>query len=1058
MKKVFEKMLEWARNHKKAAIGMGAGCVALIVSVVTAIIWVTGVIATGGRISGSSITRGEWIKLYGEKFSLVNYEQSEPYYSDVSSDNEAFVYVQAFVENEIMSGEGEAKLDEKVTFGEVLTQLSRYYGDNYIKGATGKNELTDSDRIVFLKESAEISVDNIGNRIGKEAAEELLDLVWNHYLNREFKNVNEVNYAENVIDLSDITNYKYSDNQLIVSTDKEISEGKVLVLGENDEYIAGLAVKVTKVSRENSIYTLDVTKPELEEIVDSFYLSTSQLVDFEGFEPAEGVSIEEAGTENVKSDVEIPVAAATFNNIIKADRNELLAAKFNADRSGKFLKLNLNLTEGKISTSAIWEEFGYELETSKAKLYQYTVDEKGKLTSKFDDSGFEVKGGLTLKDLVLNGEVEYDGGKKGVKFDFNTGIKVQPSLSLKGNIKGKQIKIGSKNIHLCYGFAARADIYLYVDFSGEISVKPEFTGLVNVKKNAGKSVNITGKCDSKFESEIKCEAKVKAGPDIVINYLGLVNVLDTYAYMGFGADTTYSTKNPLKVVVDVYAPTLEAGLSDADNTVLKKFGIKVKIKVIDKKDALFKCPFTAQYTYDVLTKDWNYSQEINTPSEGVNETSGDTNESTSDGNGTESDSSGSSGGTGTASGGNEGTDKPAGNTYKLSDASYEWATGFGTNTYLIKKNGLYGVVDFNGNVKIPVIYEDFKDVGNNEFEFVKNGIGYVYNLDTCREIFNYNKIELISNPDDYNDNTYTREDGRVIKLTISGSKYIDGEWVNNYYRIEKEYNKGMMLEIIPYSGWSGSTGNTGGIGHSAVWDCDKFIFKKGNTNTVIASGYGWGYNMVTDSNWWNGISFSSIGYDNTAVAIERDFVANKTYINIVSKDGVTKKEASEGLPGGAHGYSNGWLKSFYVLLNLTNCYTGQNIKMPYEHITHYYAGRGEYYAVSVDNGVTFDICKGNAIISKGWKTVNFDNDKYIITTNSSGEYVYLDYNGNMKGTYKDSSVIFDGKALVSDGTGIYYIDEKLNKISGYIYKGKIDSGGCMGMTVKINNRYYLISQ
>lgn len=1041
MKKVFDKILEWVKQHKKAAIGAGAGSVVLIAAIVAAVIGITGTVTTGGRSSGGGITRGEWIKLYGEKFNIVSYEQSEPYYSDVDSNNEAFAYVQAFVENEIMSGEGEAKLGENVTFEEALVQLAKYYGDNYIKGAVGKDELTDTDRLEFLKNDAEISIENTSKALSEENANELLDLVWSNYLNREFVNTNEINYAENVIDLSSVKEYKYADNKLVIRADADIAEGKVLVLGESDEYIAGLAVKVTKVSKENGIYTLEVIEPKLDEIVDSFYLSTSQLVDFEGFEPEEGVTVEEVGTQTAKIE-KLPVPTAVSYDIIKADRNELLSIKFNADRNGKFLKLNLNHTEGKVSTTAVWEELGFEIEASKAKSYQYAVDENGKLTNKFDDSGFELKGGLTLKDLVLNGEVSYDAKKNDVKFDFNAGIKVQPSLSMVGSVKGKQIRMGSQNISLGYGFAARIDIYLYVDFNGEISVKPEFTGLVNVKKNAGKSINVTGKCDGKFESEIKCKAKVKWGPDVVINFFGVVDIMDAYAYMGFGADATYNTKNPQKIVVDVYAPTLEAGVSDKESTVLKSCGIKVKIKLIDKEKATFKCPFTAQYTFDVLSKNRNNSQEIQTETESTGENTSGADENTSNGNGTGSDS---SGGNGTGSNGNGGANNPPADTYKLSDASYEWATGFGTNSYAIKKNGLYGVVDFNGNVKIPAIYEGVNNVGNNEYEFVKDNVGYVYNVDTCKQIFSYNKIELISNPEDYKV-TYIDRGGNEHEMYL-------GNFTHNSYTtepnhiIEREYNKGMMLEIITYT-------NRVTIGdYSSENRHLKYTFKKGNTSEIICSGY-----TTVES-----VAFSNIIEEDNAVALECDLVTDKWYINIISKEGVKRKEVSETSPVTENHffnvYNNGCLKNF-GWCEIANLYTGEYIKMPYEpfSITKYYYGRGEYYAVFTDNGSTYDICKGSSIISKGYKFVNFSNDKYIIAGNSSGEAVFMDYSGNVKAAYKDTSEIYNGKALVYDGTGIYYIDEKLNKISDYIYKGKIDSNGCMTMAVKIDGRYCLISQ
>ncbi len=1045
MKKFFDNVLEWVKQHRMATIGIAAGCVVLIAVAVATLVGMTEAVTTDGRVSANGITREQWIKLYGSKFNITNYEQAEPYYSDVKSDSEVFGYVQAFVENQIMSGEGKAELDEKITFEEALIQLARYYGDNYIKGATGKNELTDADRLEFLKKDAEISIENMNIALDEEKANELLDLVWNSYLNREFRNTNKINYAENVIDLSTVKDYEYADDKLVVKTDKDITEGKVLVLGENDEYIAGLALKVTKASQENGIYTLDVVTPEINEIADDFYLEVSQVIDFEGFEPAEGVTIEEIGTETAESN---EPARADFmvnrtprvknggGNIIKSEDGEVLLAlaKFDAGRSGKFLKLKLNLTEGTVSTSAVWKNLESELELTKPELYQYGVDENGKLISKFDDSGFKVKGSLTLKDLVLNGQVDY---KKGVKFDFNAGITAQPSLSVEGNAKGKQIRIGKQHIPLAFGISARIDIYLCVDFKGEVSVKPEFTGMVNINKKAGKTVNATGKCKSDFKSAINCEAKVKVEPDFVINFFG-IDVMDAYVNLGLGADVTYSVKNPQKIVVDVYAPTLEAGVGNKDNTVLRKLGVKkIEIKLVDKKDAPFKCPFTAQYTYDILTQKVDYSQEIQSPEEESSDGTGETaanengNTGTTDGNNQSGGSSGdnSEGGSSSESSDNE-TQKPAESThYRLSEKSYDWdwAVGFGTNAYLVKKDGMYGAVDFEGNVKIPFIYEEVKDVGNDECEFLKNGVGYVYD-DKCKLLFSYNKTELISNPDDYK---FTKGDAT---MTL------------NYCRIEKEYNKGMMLEIIPY------------VGDGGWFWLDKFVFKKGNTDTIIASGYGHSYGITT-YNCWNGILFASEDGDNTAIAVEEDLVTGKTYINIIDKDKAKKVEVQE-VSGGSHAYGGVWLKDFF-LSNLINVNTGQIINMPYGGygaITDYYAGRGEYYAVSIDNGNTYDICKGSKIMSKGWKWVNFSDDKYIIAGNSTGEFVFMDYNGNKKASYKDSSEFFDGKALVSDGTGIFYIDENLNKISDYIYKGTVDDAGCIGRAVKINNKYYLISQ
>ncbi len=1087
MKKLFNNVLEWVKQHRKAAIGIAAGCVVFIAAAVAAVVGIVGAVTTGGRLSANGLTREQWIKLYGGKLNINNYEQAEPYYSYVKSDSEVFGYVQAFVENQIMSGDGKAELDKKVTFEEALIQLARYYGDNYIKGATGKNELTDADRLEFLKKDAEINIENVNRALDEEKANELLDLVWNSYLNREFRNINKINYAENVIDLSTVKDYEYADDKLVVKTDKDIAEGKVLVLGENDEYIAGLALKVTKVSRENGIYTLDVVTPEINEIADDFYLEVSQVIDFEGFEPAEGVTIEEIGTEsagadditnhlankendsnsqsqaaNGENDGNGQASSENGENVIKPEGGEALSAKFDVGRSGKFLKLNLDFTKGTVSTSAVWEKLGAELELKEPELYQYGVDENGKLISKFDDSGFKVKGGLTLKDLVLNGEVDFG---KGVKFDFNAGVTAQPSLSIEGNGKGKQIWIGKQNIPLAFGFCARIDINLYVDFKGQVSVKPEFTGMVNINGKSGKAVNATGKCESNFKSEIKCEAKVKVGPDFVINCFG-IDVMDAYVYFGLGADTTYSVKNPQKIVVDVYAPTLEVGVCDKDNTFLRKIGVKKgKIKLVDKKDAPFKCPFTAQYTYDILTKKTDYSQEIQSPeeesSDGSGETAANENDGTNatDGNNQSGGSSGdnSSGGSSGGSSGSDGsggeTQKPTESTgYRLSEESYDYAELINDNFYLVKQNGKYGAVDFAGNVKVPIVYEKWSSIVRpgksiDEVEFINGDNSYIYNTKTGKQVYSYKNHE-----------TYK---GDIVKFEISkrgNHLWVEvGKYEVRSTSVKRGYLRGIVYSYTDYEVQQGPQRNC---------NLSKIEFFDIANGKVLFSGY---INPVERGSDFGGVALNK-GYSNSDIIAFADCFDFNTEENItykISKNGVEKINQLW-IPNAV--YTDGYIKGidgpeFYSWIAdvTTNGVLLSGMYGKFKGVGQYYCGRGEYWGIkrqvwlpdgTCNEGETL-LLKGEKVLASGLTSLDFSSDKYIIAT-KSGKAVFLDYNGKEHMSVESSGRFHNGKALVYNGTGIYYIDESLNKVSDYIYKGKVDA--CGASVVQINGKCYLISK
>ncbi len=1078
-----KNVLEWANQHKKVAIGAGVGVVALVVAAVVAVLGITGVIPTGNTFAGGDITRGEWIKMFGEKFNMTNYDETEPYYTDVKSDDETFLYVQTLVENEVMSGEGEAKLNEKITLEEAYIQLAKNYGDNYVKGALGKEKLTDKDWVTFLTEKAEVSTERMNKGFSKKAAEELLDKVYNHYLNRTFRNIGEVDYAENVIDLSTVINYAYADGKLTVTTDNEISVGSVLVLGATNEYTNGLGVKVTGVSKENGAYVLQVTEPKLEEIVDSFYLETEQVVDFEGFEPAEGISVVEVGAEGTEN---------AKNNVLVADGDELfsaydvaIGASFNADKKGKFIKLNANLSKGKVSVSSLWEDLGYELEMAKASGYQYTTNEKGELVSKFDDSGCAITGGLTLKDLILNGSVTYEKGK--LAFDLNTGITVLPELSMEGNIKGKQFKVGSKTIQIphLFGFAAKVDIYLYVDFKGQITAKPEIVGLINVKKTKGKSINATGKCDVDLKAEICAEAKLKTGPDITLTYLNLCDLLDVYAYMGAGAEVTYSINEPSKVKVEAYAPTLEVGVSDNDNTVLSKLGFKMSWKLIDKAGALKKCPFAATYTFDILSRDLNYSQGIEGETQGSTEGSSEVagSEATGgeavNGGSTSGDSSGdnSSGDNSTVGGnstesatssGNTGgstenvTQKPTENKptesettvakYRLSTQGYDEASYYANNFYVVKVNGKYGAVDFAGNVRIPTIYESVTGkVGTDEIEFVNGNNSYVYNINTAKQVYSYVNYEVC---------TTECYEFNVDNATLYGHN--KDKYIGKSTSIKRGYKQGVLYAVIRFDEQFVYE-EYNGTGESK----ERVLYENRNKIefTNVASGNKF-YSEYTDSSDCiddtSGLAISVCDDGVIAYVEGFDFKLEKRIYYKISTNSSQKVEDMT-IPQCAV-YTDGYIKgletaSFCAVI--TNVNTAKEVQNYDYTVERFYCGNGEYWGIkpmNLDNGLFEDsyvLLKGNKEIAKGFTWLNFTSDKYIIAC-KDGKVMFLDYNAKEQMTVKSSSSFYNGKALVYDGVGLYYIDENLNKITDYVYKEKVEAYS-MG-SVKINGKYYLISQ
>lgn len=282
----------------------------------------------------------------------------------------------------------------------------------------------------------------------RNKATEAVDKVREHYLSRKYDNVEEIVYTENVVDLSDIEEYVINNDTIVITSDEEITKDEVLILPGNDEYQSLIALKVTNVEKNGNNYTLNVEEPEITDIVDNMNVEFSQSVNFENFIPEEGVKI-------VKSEEK------SSRSSIKKDKES-----FEFGESGTLAELEINITDGKLKLSSEWEEANGNINLTEAG--NYALGPNGDLLSKFDN-GYEIIGKVKIKDLIVNGNFELEDDK--VAFDVNAKATVDASLSMKGNISGKSIKIGkitTKNPLSPVTFVI--DVYLNVDFEGEISI------------------------------------------------------------------------------------------------------------------------------------------------------------------------------------------------------------------------------------------------------------------------------------------------------------------------------------------------------------------------------------------------------------------------------------------------------------------------------------------------------------------------------------------------------------------------------------------------------------
>lgn len=624
------KIIEKLKAYKKAAVcGLG-GIIAILLIVFAVII-------TGKRgddelsetenkaksdnnanevlqyiFSDEDISRGEWIKLYSEKFGMCNYVTEEPFFSDISKDNEIFAYVQTCVENDVLFKAENLYADEKISLREAITQLGKTYGQDYISRRIGKETLENDDYLEYILSNNEIKqyCDNPDKGFNKETAQAILDIVWESYINREWQNDSNIVYAKGVIDLSDVTEYTYDGNTVNLKTDKEIKQGEIIILGATKDWEDGLALRVSGLSKNNGSYAIKTEVPELQEVIESMYVEMDRTADFSDFIPGEGVTVVES-SENANR------VSNLYNSRLDTI-NVLSDIEFDKSHKGNVIKLEVNFSDEDLKISPEYEKYGI-----KAELKDYFLDKNGNLQSKFE-KGVDIKGSITLSDLILQGSIGYNDK---VRFDVNTGFKVNTGLKVEGNAKGKEFLLGKVKFKLAFGLSAEMNIYLKVDFEGSISVSASITDTLNIKKSYDSGINTTAKSEFDNSTEIEAMCKVLLGPDFVLKAFAIpLPIADIYVYIGLKSQTKWSQDNPLEITVESYGPIIEAGVGEQKDTILNKLGVKVKVAVMDIEKAILKSPLISTITFNLF--DGRVAFMEGNTTEGQNEENSDTESTT----------------------------------------------------------------------------------------------------------------------------------------------------------------------------------------------------------------------------------------------------------------------------------------------------------------------------------------------------------------------------------------------------------------------------------------------
>ncbi|MBO5352905.1 MAG: hypothetical protein J6A77_06365 [Lachnospiraceae bacterium] len=221
-----------------------------------------------------------------------------------------------------------------------------------------------------------------------------------------------------------------------------------------------------------------------------------------------------------------------------------------------------------------------------------------------------------------------------------------------------------------------------------------------------------------------------------------------------------------------------------------------------------------------------------------------------------------------------------------------------------------------------------------------------------------------------------------------------------------------------------------------------------------------------------------------AVAIQGDWETS-TDIYYITKDGCTRQalEPPEELVGRLFYFpgdytwadialSHGWLKvlvydnmagklmnNYESYLAFLNVDTMEVVRFPEQYQGYFWIydeGYGDWMAIQAGKKEDefYAVCRGEEKLS-GEKYVWVEFNEEYVVAGTEDEVEVLDEDGVSVARFPDAGGRFlNGKMLVYDGSGVYFVNEELEQCSDYIIEGRID--GCFPQGIVVDGWYYLV--
>ena len=541
------------------------------------------------------LTRLKWIEMLSDSFYIQNSKTEDPYFSDVSKENELFGKIQECVELGIISDEKQFNANSSVSFKEAALNCINAIGkstvSDYLK--TDK-ELSEKELLKFAKEKILTEISD-KKMLTQADAEKALKNSTELLLNKPLFEKEKIKLAEGVTDLRN-SKAEYTDSSAVISDVKDIKKDSVIILPPSAEYPAGLARKVASVSGN----TVTLGEANIDEVFDEIKVSKRTKLNSTDFTPAAGVTVGEYSAVENTSRTEGASAAPT---LLTAQSNNNSYTELASDGKASF-DIVLNLTKGELSLDEKWGSLkgSYSDAKSPEKASDFKFDGRNLYTEKYK-AGYEIKGKISLSDISLDNDVDYKkiaGIKVGVnRCETKVNFKASVNLSAKGKIDD-DIDVLTARIPIgVSGLSVKCVFVLSIGANGEISVKSEIRNTTSYIYEKGlKQVNNT---DVKNKATVTGELTAQVGPKAVLSILGM-DFFDIQALIGMGAKAEISAEQGSTEIpcVDVkaYAPIVTLKFAGDKKTVLNALGFSAEWKAYDIENGWKKSNVVSTYHWE----------------------------------------------------------------------------------------------------------------------------------------------------------------------------------------------------------------------------------------------------------------------------------------------------------------------------------------------------------------------------------------------------------------------------------------------------------------------------